>query len=178
MLAAWEQFDEPVDRIVSIGAFEHFAHERYSSFFTMAYRALPADGMMLLHITIRPTFKKLRRQGLTLTRELIHFSELILTEIFRGGWLPTVPVVEERATEAGFTVTRIQSLQAHHARTLGTWTVALQANKSDAIAAQSPKVYDRHIKYPIGCAKLFHDGYINTNQSTPQRSSGAKWLKP
>ncbi len=35
-LAGWEQFNEPVDRIVSIGAFEHFGHDRYDDFFTMA----------------------------------------------------------------------------------------------------------------------------------------------
>ena len=49
LLQGWEQFDEPVDRIVSIGAFEHFGHDRYDDFFTMAYKALPADGVMLLH---------------------------------------------------------------------------------------------------------------------------------
>ena len=33
LLQGWEQFDEPADRIVSIGAFEHFGHERYARFF-------------------------------------------------------------------------------------------------------------------------------------------------
>jgi cyclopropane-fatty-acyl-phospholipid synthase len=32
-LQGWEEFDEPVDRIVSIGAFEHFRRERYPAFF-------------------------------------------------------------------------------------------------------------------------------------------------
>ena len=36
LLQGWEQFDEPVDRIVSIGAFEHFGYDRYDDFFTMA----------------------------------------------------------------------------------------------------------------------------------------------
>jgi Mycolic acid cyclopropane synthetase len=85
LLAGWEQFDEPVDRIVSIGAFEHFGLERCARFFAMAYRALPPDGMMLLHTIVRPTFKQLRRRGLTLTRELVHFSEFILAEIFPSG---------------------------------------------------------------------------------------------
>ena len=49
LLQGWEQFDEPVDRIVSIGAFEHFGHERYDAFFTLAHRLLPDDGIMLLH---------------------------------------------------------------------------------------------------------------------------------
>ena len=38
LLEGWEQFDEPVDRIVSIGAFEHFGHDRYDDFFKMTYR--------------------------------------------------------------------------------------------------------------------------------------------
>ena len=48
-LQGWEEFDEPVDRIVSIGAFEHFGLDRYDDFFKMAYDALPDDGVMLLH---------------------------------------------------------------------------------------------------------------------------------
>ena len=47
LLQGWGQFDEPADRIVSIGAFEHFGHERYARFFEMAYHTLPADGAML-----------------------------------------------------------------------------------------------------------------------------------
>jgi cyclopropane-fatty-acyl-phospholipid synthase len=52
-LRGWEEFDEPVDRIVSIGAFEHFGHDRYDDFFAMAYRVLPDDGVMLLHTITR-----------------------------------------------------------------------------------------------------------------------------
>lgn len=170
LLAGWEQFDEPVDRIVSIGAFEHFGLDRYSRFFTMAYQALPADGVMLLHTIVRPTFKELRRQGLALTRELVQFGEFILAEIFPGGWLPTVPTVEDHAAKAGFMVTRIQSLQAHYARTLGVWAAALQANKREAIAIQSQEVYERYMKYLRGCAELFHDRYIDVNQFTLQRA--------
>ena len=32
-LCGWEEYDEPVDRIVSIGAFEHFRIERHGAFF-------------------------------------------------------------------------------------------------------------------------------------------------
>ena len=39
-LQGWEEFDEPVDRIVSIGAFEAFKVERYPLFFERAYRIL------------------------------------------------------------------------------------------------------------------------------------------
>ena len=50
-IQGWEQFDEPVDRIVSLGAFEHFAdgagdagYERYAAFFKKYYDLLPDDG--------------------------------------------------------------------------------------------------------------------------------------
>jgi hypothetical protein len=48
-LQGWEQFDEPVDRTVSIGAFEHFGFDRYDEFFTLAHEILPYDGIPLLH---------------------------------------------------------------------------------------------------------------------------------
>ncbi|MET0996208.1 MAG: class I SAM-dependent methyltransferase, partial [Mycobacterium sp.] len=44
LLHGWEEFDEPVDRIVSIEAFEAFPKERYAAFFETASRILPSDG--------------------------------------------------------------------------------------------------------------------------------------
>ncbi|MCV7378584.1 SAM-dependent methyltransferase [Mycobacterium alsense] len=169
LLEGWEKFDEPVDRIVSIGAFEHFGRIRYTRFFKMAYRVLPADGVMLLHTISRPTFKDARAKGLHLTHEIVHFTQFILAEIFPGGWLPTIPSVEEHATGAGFKVTRIQSLQLHYARTLETWSAALEANREKAIAIQSEEVYDRYMKYLTGCAKLFRQGYTDVNQFTCEK---------
>jgi cyclopropane-fatty-acyl-phospholipid synthase len=169
LLEGWEKFDEPVDRIVSIGAFEHFGRQRWSPFFKMAYRVLPADGIMLLHTISRPTFKEARAQGTPLTHEVVHFTQFILAEIFPGGWLPTIPSVEEHAAEAGFKVTRIQSLQLHYARTLEIWAAALEANRDKAIAIQSEKVYDRYMKYLTGCAKLFRQGYTDVNQFTCEK---------
>ena len=56
LLEGWEQFHEPVDRIVSIGAFEHFGRDRWDDFFKMTYTALPAGGVMMLHtINVVPT---------------------------------------------------------------------------------------------------------------------------
>jgi cyclopropane-fatty-acyl-phospholipid synthase len=169
LLEGWEEFHEPVDRIVSIGAFEHFGHQRYGRFFTMASRALPSDGIMLLHTIVRPTFKELRSRGMGLTHDIVHFGKFIMTEIFPGGWLPTVPTVEEHATKAGFTVTRTQSLQVHYARTLEAWAAALRANKEQAIAMQSREVYDRYMKYLTGCAQLFRDEYTDVDQFTLEK---------
>jgi cyclopropane-fatty-acyl-phospholipid synthase len=169
LLEGWEKFHEPVDRIVSIGAFEHFGRQRYGRFFEMAHQVLPADGLMLLHTIVRPTFKDARARGMPLTHEIVHFTQFILAEIFPGGWLPTVPTVEEHATAAGFKVTRIQSLQLHYAKTLDTWAAALEANKEKAIATQSGDVYDKYMRYLTGCAKLFRQGYTDVDQFTMEK---------
>ncbi|MGA9675947.1 MAG: cyclopropane mycolic acid synthase PcaA [Mycobacterium sp.] len=169
LLEGWEKFDEPVDRIVSIGAFEHFGRQRWGHFFKMAHQVLPTDGVALLHTITRPTFKDARAQGTPLTREIVHFTQFILAEIFPGGWLPTPASVEEYAVAAGFKLTRVQSLQLHYARTLELWAAALEANKEKAIAIQSKEVYDRYMKYLTGCAKLFRQGYTDVNQFTLEK---------
>jgi cyclopropane-fatty-acyl-phospholipid synthase len=169
LLEGWEKFHEPVDRIVSIGAFEHFGRQRYTRFFKMAYQVLPADGVMLLHTIARPTFKDARARGMRLTHEIVHFTQFILAEIFPGGWLPTMPSVEQHATAAGFKLARVQSLQLHYARTLDMWAAALEANREKAIAIQSQEVYDRYMKYLTGCAKLFREGYTDVAQFTLEK---------
>lgn len=169
LLSGWEQFDEPVDRIVSIGAFEHFGHERYADFFRFAYNALPPDGVMLLHtITgLHPT--EAHERGIPLTFDMARFIRFIVTEIFPGGRLPTIEMVEDHSAQAGFTLTRRQSLQLHYARTLDLWAAALQDHRDEAIAIQSEQVYDRYMHYLTGCANAFRVGYIDVNQFTLQR---------
>ncbi|ORB87040.1 SAM-dependent methyltransferase [Mycobacterium kansasii] len=169
LLAGWEQFDEPVDRIVSIGAFEHFGHDRHADFFSRTYQMLPADGTMLLHTITGLTMQQMVDAGLPLTLWLARFLKFIRTEIFPGGHPPTIEMVVEQSTTAGFTLTRRQSLRLHYARTLDLWAEALQAHQDEAIAIQSEEVYERYLKYLTGCAKLFRDGYIDVNQFTLQK---------
>src|SRR5215475_4767120 len=59
LLDGWEQFEEPVDRIVAIGPLEHFGFERYNAFFTRAYDLLPSDGTMLLHTIVQLSGKEI-----------------------------------------------------------------------------------------------------------------------
>ncbi|KUI22793.1 SAM-dependent methyltransferase [Mycobacterium sp. GA-1285] len=169
LLQGWEQFDEPVDRIVSIGAFEHFGRDRWDDFFAMAHRVLPDDGVMLLHTITALTLPQMAERGLPLTFSVARFVKFILTEIFPGGYLPTIELVGEHAEKAGFALTRRQSLQPHYARTLDCWTAALQAHEEEAIAIQSQEVYDRYMHYLTGCAHGFRVGYIDVNQFTLQK---------
>ncbi|GAT11034.1 class I SAM-dependent methyltransferase [Mycolicibacterium novocastrense] len=169
LLQGWEQFDEPVDRIVSIGAFEHFGRDRWDDFFGMAHRVLPDDGVMLLHTITALTLPQMAERGMPLTFSVARFVKFILTEIFPGGYLPTIELVGEHAEKAGFELIRRQSLQPHYARTLDCWTAALQTHEDEAIALQSREIYDRYMHYLTGCAHGFRVGYIDVNQFTLQK---------
>ncbi len=166
LLQGWEQFTEPVDRIVSIGAFEHFGPDRYDAFFDFAYDALPDDGVMMLHTIVQIRRAEMEARGLPITMSLLKFFKFISVEIFPGGRLPTVDLVEELSEKVGFTVDLVQPLQQHYAKTLDFWAAALESRKDEAIAIQSEEVYERYIKYLTGCADLFRQGYTDVCQFT------------
>src|SRR4029077_6704624 len=65
-LQPWEEFDEPVDRIVSIGAFEHFGFGKYDDYFKKNYNLMPDDGVMLLHTIVIPSDEEVRARKLPL----------------------------------------------------------------------------------------------------------------
>ncbi|OBG43328.1 SAM-dependent methyltransferase, partial [Mycobacterium alsense] len=155
LLEGWEKFDEPVDRIVSIGAFEAFKAERWPAFFERAHDILPDDGRMLLHTILAHPQKQLHERGISLTMSDIRFTRFIYTEIFPGGQLPAQEDIFHCAQEAAFTVEKVQLLREHYARTLNMWAANLAANREKAIAIQSEEVYDRYMHYLTGCEKFF-----------------------
>ncbi|WP_102144243.1 cyclopropane mycolic acid synthase family methyltransferase [Mycobacterium hubeiense] len=170
LLKGWEQFDESVDRIVSIGAFEHFGRDRYDDFFKMAYAALPAGGVMMLHTIVKPSEEDFAARELPITMKHLKFFKFIMDEIFPGGDLPQPKVVQEHAAKAGFEVKLVQPLRLHYAKTLDIWAASLRARKDEAIAIQSEEVYERYMKYLTGCAELFRDGYTDVCQFTLTKS--------
>jgi cyclopropane-fatty-acyl-phospholipid synthase len=166
LLNGWEQFHDKVDRIVSIGAFEHFGFDRYDDFFQMAWDALPAGGTMMLHTIVVPSLKEFEEREIKLTISRARFAKFIMDEIFPGGRLPSVELVEKHATKQGFEVALIQPLRLHYARTLDCWSEALKARKDEAIKIQSQEVYDRYMKYLEGCAETFREGATDVCQFT------------
>ena len=165
-LQPWEDFNEPVDRIVSIGAFEHFGFEKYDFHFKKTYELIPDDGVMLLHTIVVPTDEEVQERRLPTTMSLMRFIRFILTEIFPGGRLPQVPQIKDHAAKAGFNVTRVQALRPHYEKTLKIWAANLLSKKDEAIAITSEEVYERYMKYLTGCADLFRKGYTDVCQFT------------
>ncbi|TVS86318.1 cyclopropane mycolic acid synthase family methyltransferase [Mycobacterium helveticum] len=165
-LQGWEEFDDKVDRIVSIGAFEAFKADRWPAFFERAYGILPDDGRMLLHTILTYQWQTMPARGITLTMSDIRFARFIGTDIFPGGQLPTQEDIFKFAEPAGFSVERVQLLREHYERTLNMWAANLAANKDKAVAVQSEEVYDRYMHYLIGCENFFRKGISNVGQFT------------
>ncbi|ORV50086.1 SAM-dependent methyltransferase [Mycolicibacter engbaekii] len=169
-LQGWEEFTDKVDRIVSIGAFEHFGRDRWSAFFETAYNALPDDGRMLLHtITAISGQDEAQEKGIPMTMSLAKFTLFIMREIFPGGQLPSAWLPRKYAADAGFTVTRDDEIGPHYVRTLQDWAAMLAANKERAIEVQGQEAYDRFDKYLNGCVALFQNGNTSVHQYTLQK---------
>jgi mycolic acid methyltransferase UmaA len=165
-LQGWEEFEDKVDRIVTIGAFEAFKMERYAAFFERAYNILPDDGRMLLHTILTYTQKQQHERGVSITISDLRFARFIGTEIFPGGQLPAQEDIFTFAQGAGFSVEKVQLLREHYERTLNMWAAKLEANRERAIEMQSEEVYDKYMHYLTGCENFFRKGITDVGQFT------------
>jgi len=166
MLRGWEQFDEPVDRIISLEAIEAFPPERYAPFFEACSSFLPSDGRMVLQAILGHPLKRWPEMGIPIVMTDLRFMRFIAKEIFPGGSVPCDEDIVNLSQAAGFTVTDKQLLDEHYVRTLDLWATALEANHDAAVAATSEEVYQRYMKYLVGCSDFFQRGISELGQFT------------
>jgi cyclopropane-fatty-acyl-phospholipid synthase len=113
-LQDYRKFDEPVDRIFSIGMFEHVGVRNYRRFFEIASRSLPADGLMLLH-TIGTNVSTNRT------------DPWIERYIFPNSMLPSAAQITA-ATEGQFVLEDWHSFGTDYDRTLQAWRENVEAS--------------------------------------------------
>lgn len=166
LLRGWEEFDDPVDRIVSIEAFEAFGKSRYKAFFDTAYRVMPSDGRMVLQTIYGHPLNKWATMGIPITISDLKFMRFVAKEIFPGGEIPSSDDIVEFSQGAGFSVGEIDHLTPHYVRTLTTWADVLQNRRAEAIAVTSEEVYNRYMRYLTGCADFFQRGISEVAQFT------------
>jgi cyclopropane-fatty-acyl-phospholipid synthase len=166
LLRGWEEFDEPVDRIVSIEAFEAWPKSKYKAFFDTCYRIMPDDGRMLLQTIMGHPLKRWPEMGIPITMSDLKFMRFIAKEIFPGGAVPCDEDVIEYSGNAGFKVDNLDTMTPHYVRTLDTWAKKLEENKERAIAVTSQEVYDRYMRYLLGCSDFFQRNVSYVGQFT------------
>jgi cyclopropane-fatty-acyl-phospholipid synthase len=165
-LQGWEEFDEKVDRIITVEAFDAFKKERYGAFFERARDIMPDDGRMLLHSIFTHRWTYWHEHDIPVTMSDLRFMRFIQHEIFPGGQLPSSEDILEFSQAAGFACEQIKMLRPHYARTLDTWAANLRDNRDRAIALQSEVVYERYMRYLTGCADFFRRGITDVAQFT------------
>ncbi|MGL6236718.1 MAG: class I SAM-dependent methyltransferase [Segniliparus sp.] len=176
-LQGWEEFDGKADRIVTIGAFEHFRYERHEAFWDKISTILPDDGMYLLHTIVSYGLEDLQKRGTPLTPSMVRFSHLIGKYIFPGAQLPTPQMVLNGSARIGLRCDLMQVLGWHYAKTLDAWRANLNANKEKAVELTSSLVYDQYDKYMESCAHYFRVGNIDLIQFTLTKQQ-PEWLRP
>lgn len=173
-LQRWEEFQEPVDAIISIGAFEAFGRDNYPAFFERTHEILPKGGLILVHtIHFTDKFDELRASGKdedkAALREFLMYARFIKRKIFPGGELPWSEQIRAIIRQAGFDLISEELLEnaegeSHYVRTLDTWAGNLNSRRDEAIAATNEEFYEEHMKYLNDSSYWFKQGVIGVSQ--------------
>ncbi|PAF45344.1 class I SAM-dependent methyltransferase [Helicobacter sp. 11S02629-2] len=142
--------DKPLDKIVSVGMFEHVGKANISFYLSKVKSILKEGGNFLLH-SILCEF-----EGNT--------NAFIDKYIFPGGYIPTLREVIYASTDLEFELGMAESLRIHYAMTLDKWSENFEA-KIDEVR----KMYDeRFIRmwrlYLDSCASAFRVNSVNIYQ--------------
>lgn len=136
---AWR---EPVDRIVSVGMFEHVGIDHYGRFFRMLRDSLREDGVAVIHAIGRCSGPGSTNPWLT-------------KYIFPGGYSPALSEVIPAVEKAGLWITDVEILRLHYAMTLREWRRRFAASR-DAIQALYDERFCRMFEfYLAGCELAF-----------------------
>jgi cyclopropane-fatty-acyl-phospholipid synthase len=141
----YREWTRPVDRIVSVGMFEHVGLTNYAAFFRTLRDALRPDGVALVH-------------AIGMRGGPAGMNPWITKYIFPGGYTPALSEVLPAIEAADLWVTDIEILRRHYALTLAAWRRRFAANR-DAIAALYDERFCRMFEfYLAGCEMAFRHG--------------------
>jgi cyclopropane-fatty-acyl-phospholipid synthase len=137
----YREFDGKVDKIVSMGMFEHVGYKNYKTYFEVARRALKGDGLFMLHtIGTRDT---------TTTIE-----PWIEKYIFPGGVIPSIAQIGT-AIEGLFSVIDVHNIGPHYDKTLVAWYENFERNWKKQRTPEEERFYRMWKYYLLCCAGGF-----------------------
>jgi cyclopropane-fatty-acyl-phospholipid synthase len=152
--------DEPFDKIVSIGMFEHVGRANLPEYFRTAYSLLKNGGLFLNHGISTQENGDGRARG---------FMDRF---IFPDGELVRVSDALQIAEHTGFEVRDVENLREHYHRTLRHWVSRLEEHRDDAIAAAGEQSYRAWRLYMAGSAQGFRTGRMGLYQSLLAKPRG------
>lgn len=139
-LMDYRAWNRPVDRIVSVGMFEHVGIGHYRRFFEVVRDSLKPDGVALIHAIGRSD-----GPGAT--------NPWLAKYIFPGGYSPALSEVLPAVEKAGLWATDIEILRLHYAETLRHWRSRFAGNR-DAIASLYDERFCRMFEFYLTGSEL------------------------
>jgi len=118
-LCDYRKIDDKFDRVVSVGAFEHFGKKFYKTFFNKIENILNDDGICLLH-----TIGSVDSPGAPQT--------WIQKRIFPGGIVPSLSDMVNPIEKTGLIISDCETLIHHYDKTLKAWLNNFMQNKEKA----------------------------------------------
>ncbi|WP_372623278.1 class I SAM-dependent methyltransferase [Falsiroseomonas sp.] len=144
-LVDYRTWDRPVDRIVSVGMFEHVGIGNYATFFRKVRDALKPDGVALIH-------------AIGMMEGPASINPWMAKYIFPGAYCPALSEIMPAIERAGLWVTDLEILRLHYALTLAEWRRRFAANR-DAIQSLYDERFCRMFEfYLAGCEMAFRVG--------------------
>jgi cyclopropane-fatty-acyl-phospholipid synthase len=165
-----ELHDEPFDKIVSVGMFEHVGRSQMPRYFAQAYQLLKPGGLFLNHgIAYWPGVQqgqpRLSGMAKWIAQWLLGTQSFSQSYIFPDGELEAVSEVNLLAEQSGFEVRDVENLREHYARTLQHWVNRLGDCRTEALRLADEVTYRTWRFYLAAAAYGFESGYTNVNQS-------------
>jgi cyclopropane-fatty-acyl-phospholipid synthase len=147
-LMDYRAWTAPVDRIVSVGMFEHVGLAQYRGFFRMVRGVLRGDGVALVHAIGRAD-----GPGAT--------NPWIAKYIFPGAYCPALSEVLPAIESSGLWATDIEVLRLHYAMTIARWRERFAAHR-EAIAALHDERFCRMFEFYLAGVELIfrHWGHM------------------
>jgi cyclopropane-fatty-acyl-phospholipid synthase len=140
----------PVDRLVSVGMFEHVGYKNYRTYFTCARRYLKEDGLFLLHTIWEnkryPTIDAWQNKY-----------------IFPNGDLPSLGEITS-AVEGLFVVEDVHNFGADYDKTLMAWNANFQSRRAELAERHGERFCRMWEYYLLQNAGAFRCRHISVGQ--------------
>ena len=142
-LCDYREVKEKFQRIVSVGAFEHFGRKFYKVFFKTVKKIMTDDGICLLH-----TIGSVDPPG--------PVQPFIQKRIFPGGIVPSLSEIVKPVEKTGLIIADCETLIHHYDKTLKIWLERFLNNKEKAKSLYDKEFVRMWECYLSMCSAAFH----------------------
>jgi len=155
--------DQPFDKLVSVGMFEHVGEDKLPVYFAKAWRLLKPGGLFLNHAIglMTPHERKIN----PISKRMFASNGFIDKYVFPDGELVLIPKTLRAAESQGFEVRDVESLREHYALTLRHWVKRLEAKHKEALEYVDEPTYRVWRVYMAGMSHNFGHGRLSLYQS-------------